>query len=193
MVAIVLIRSRRRTDFTRFGTMSVIGVIALVGAIGVATQLDQVSDLLDQRANLDQGYDEGPDGRFGGQEKARALIVEHPFGIGTHTFRDTYHHEEPHNVYLSMFLNAGLLGGMLYIVSVVATLYLGFRNAFRNTRLQGPAIIAVASFAGLAFEGFVIDSDHWRHFFLMAALIWGIADAAPVLVDPRRRQGDVAT
>ncbi len=193
MVAIVLIRSRRRTYFTRFGTMSVIGVIALVGAIGVATQLDQVSDLLDQRANLDQGYDEGPDGRFGGQEKARALIVEHPFGIGTHTFRDTYHHEEPHNVYLSMFLNAGWLGGMLYIVSVVATLYLGFRNAFRNTRLQGPAIIAVASFAGLAFEGFVIDSDHWRHFFLMAALIWGIADAAPVLVDPRRRQGDVAT
>ncbi len=137
MVAIILIRSRRRTDFTRFGTMSVIGVIALVGAIGVATQLDQVSDLLDQRANLDQGYDEGPDGRFGGQEKARALIVEHPFGIGTHTFRDTYHHEEPHNVYLSMFLNAGWLGGMLYIVSVVATLYLGFRNAFRNTRLQG--------------------------------------------------------
>ncbi len=192
MVAIILIRSRRRTDFTRLGMMSVIGVVALAGAIGVATQLDQVRDLLDQRANLDQGYDEGPDGRFGGQEKARALIVEHPFGIGTHTFRDTYHHEEAHNVYLSMFLNAGWLGGMLYIVSVVGTLYLGFRNAFRNTRLQGPAVIAAASFAGLAFEGFVIDSDHWRHFFLMAGLICGIADAAPVLVDTRRRQGDVA-
>jgi O-antigen ligase len=191
MIGIILIRSRRRSDFTRFWTMSIIGAVALACAIGVATQLDQVRDLLDQRANLDQGYDEGPDGRFGGQAKARALILEHPFGIGTHTFRDTYHHEEPHNVYLSMFLNAGWLGGMLYIVSVLGTLYVGFRNAFRNTRLQGPAVIAVASFAGLAFEGFVIDNDHWRHFFLMAGLIWGIADAAQVPVESRWRRDDV--
>ena len=137
-----------------------------MSALAVATQLDQVRDLLGQRANLDQSYDEGPNGRFGGQQKARALIVEHPFGIGTHTFRDTYHHEEPHNVYLTQFLNAGWLGGMIYIMTVTATLYLGFRTALQRTRLQGPAVIAFASFAGLAFEGFVIDSDHWRHFFL---------------------------
>jgi O-antigen ligase len=185
-----LIRSRRRTDFSRFGSVGVIGAVAMLAAVGVATQLDQVRDLLEQRANLDQSYDEGPDGRFGGQQKARALILEHPFGIGTHTFRDTYHHEEPHNVYLSMFLNAGWLGGLFYIVSVLTTLCLGFRSALQNNRLQGAAVIAVASFAGLVFESFVIDSDHWRHFFIMAGLIWGIADAAPVDVDPSRRAGD---
>jgi O-antigen ligase len=191
VVAIVLIGSRRRTDYLRFATVRVVGVVALVVAIGLATQLDdQVHDLLAERANLDQSYDEGPDGRFGGQQKARALIVEHPFGIGTHTFRDTYHHEEPHNVYLSMFLNAGWLGGVLYIVSVLTTLYLGFRSAMQNGRLQGAAVVAVASFAGLAFESFVIDSDHWRHFFLMAGLIWGIADAVPVAIDPSRRRDD---
>jgi O-antigen ligase len=190
VVAIVLLRSRRRTDFLRFGTVGVVGVVALMAAIGAATQLDQVRGLMEQRANLDQSYDEGPDGRFGGQQKARALIVEHPFGIGTHTFRDTYHHEEPHNVYLSMFLNAGWIGGLLYIVSVVTTLCLGLRSAMQSGSLQGPAVIAAASFAGLAFEGFVIDSDHWRHFFIMAGLIWGIADALPVSLDPSRRQGD---
>jgi hypothetical protein len=90
-----------------------------------------------------------------------------------------------------MFLNAGWLGGMIYVLSVVATLFLGFRTAIQRTRLQGPAVIAFASFAGLAFEGFVIDTDHWRHFFLMAALIWGLADATPPVSDTRRRADDV--
>ena len=191
VIAIVLIGSRRRTDYLRFATFGVVGIVALITAVGVATQLDgQIQDLLEQRANLDQSYDEGPEGRFGGQQKARALIVEHPFGIGTYTFRDTYHHEEAHNVYLTIFLDAGWLGGLLYIISVVTTLFLGFRMAMQPGRLQGPAVIAVASFAGLAFEGLVIDTDHWRHFFIMAGIIWGIADALPVPIDQTRRRDD---
>lgn len=191
LIGIVLFRSRRSSDFNRFGKVAIIGFVGLMSALAVATQIDQVRDLLSQRANLDQSYDEGPNGRFGGQQKARALIVEHPFGIGTHTFRDTYHHEEPHNVYLTQFLNAGWLGGLIYIMTVAATLYLGFRTALQRTRLQGPAVIAFASFAGLAFEGFVIDSDHWRHFFLMAGLIWGLADATPAASDLRQRADDI--
>ena len=62
--------------------------------------------------------------------------------------------------------------------------------AMQSGRLQGPAVIAVASFTGLAFEGLVIDSDHWRHFYIMAGLIWGIADAWPVPVDLTRRRDD---
>jgi hypothetical protein len=26
-------------------------------------------------------------------------------------------------------------------------------------------------------EGFVIDTDHWRHFFLLLGMIWGLAAA----------------
>ena len=192
VVCVALLRSRRKTDFRRFGGVGAAGVIALLLGVGIATQFEQVRGLLEQRANLDQSYDQGPDGRFGGQQKARALILEHPFGIGTHTFRDTYHHEEPHNVYLSMFLNAGWLGGMLYIVSVAMTLCIGHRAAVRNSRLQGPALVAFAAFAGLAFEGFVIDSDHWRHMFIMMGLIWGIADSIPLETSSERREGDAA-
>jgi hypothetical protein len=89
-----------------------------------------------------------------------------------------------------MFLNAGWMGGVLYVISVFVTLYLGFRSAMRPGPLQGPALIAAASFAGLAFESLVIDSDHWRHFFIVAGLIWGIADAAPAVIDRSRRRGD---
>ena len=27
----------------------------------------------------------------------------------------------------------------------------------------------------MAVEGLVIDSDHWRHFYLIMAMIWGMA------------------
>ena len=190
LIAVALLRSRRRTDFQRFGLVGAVSVAGLMLALGIATQLPQVRELLEQRANLDQSYDQGPDGRFGGQEKARRLIIDNPFGIGTHTFRDTYHHEEPHNVYLSMFLNAGWIGGLLFIISIVMTLSIGLQSAILNTTLQGPATIAFASFAGLAFESYVIDTDHWRHLFILAALVWGIADAQKLSPDSSRRLTD---
>ena len=190
VIGVVLLRSRRKSDFRRFGLVGAIGFAGLLLAVGAATQSPQVRELLEQRANLDQSYDQGPDGRFGGQQKARRLILENPFGIGTHTFRDTYHHEEPHNVYLSMFLNAGWIGGLIFLASVAMTLSIGLQNAIPNTRLQGPATIAFASFAGLAFESYVIDTDHWRHLFVLAALVWGIADARRITPDGSRRQAD---
>jgi hypothetical protein len=54
-------------------------------------------------------------------------------------------------------------------------------------------LILTASFAGLAFEGYVIDSDHWRSFFILMGCIWGLADAAPVTADQSRRADDPQT
>ena len=185
---ISLVMSRRQSDVQRFMIVAALGTAALIGSLSAALQIDAVRNLMDQRANLDQSYDSGPEGRFGGQEKAKKLILDNPFGIGTHTFRETYHHEEPHNVYLSMFLNAGWIGGLIYIISVLATLFVGLRGAFRPTALQGPFLIASAAFAGLVVEGFIIDSDHWRHFFIFMGLIWGLADAElPAFAGARRR------
>ena len=115
LVWVLVVRSRRRADFYRLGTAGMLGAIGLAASLMLVLQIDSVRSLLEQRASLDQSYDVGPEGRFGGQEKARQLILDHPLGIGTHTFRDVHHHEEPHNVYLSMFLNAGWIGGLLYI------------------------------------------------------------------------------
>lgn len=187
---ITFVRSRRKSDFRRFAGVAVIGTVGLLAAIAAALQVEQVRDLLEQRASLDQSYDVGPEGRFGGQEKARQLILENPLGIGTHTFREVYHHEEPHNVFLSMFLNAGWLGGLLYIVSVVATVAIGLWLSMRNGVLQGSLIVATAAFTAVAFEGIIIDSDHWRHFFLIMGCVWGLADAGRPWVDPSRRRTD---
>jgi O-antigen ligase len=189
-VWLALVTTRRATDHRRFIAMTVLGAIALAATIGGALRLEAVESLFAERASLGQSYDEGPDGRFGGQAKAVGLILEHPFGIGTHTFRDTYHPEEAHNVYLSQFLNAGWAGGMLYMISVFGTLAAGVYALRRRTALQGPLVIATAAFAGAVFEGFVIDTDHWRHFFILMALVWGLVDADPPVADPRRRADD---
>jgi O-antigen ligase len=174
---LLLVTSRRQVEFKRFIVMSALGTIGMVVAVIGILQIDSVSALLTERATLDQSYDSGPEGRFGGQAKAMGLILEHPFGIGTHTFRDTYHPEEAHNIYLSTFMNAGWLGGLLYVISVTATVFAGFRGVMRATPLQGPFIVVTAAFTGLVLEGFVIDTDHWRHFFILMGCIWGLADA----------------
>jgi len=185
MAWVLFVRSRRRSDFKRFGLVALIGTAGVLIAFGAAMQIDEVRKLLEERASLDQSYDQGPEGRFGGQDKARNLILENPLGIGTNTFREVYHHEEPHNVYLSMFLNAGWIGGLAYVLSVAATLFAGLKLSFRSSALQGPLLVSTAAFAAMAFEGAIIDSDHWRHFFIVMACVWGLVDATA----PRPRSG----
>lgn len=158
--------------------LSATGVLVIAASIVVALQFDTVSDLLAQRASLTQSYDVGPEGRFGGQQKAIDLIAAFPFGIGAQQFTPVFHHEEVHNVYLSILLNAGWLGGGMYWIIVALTLGLGFRQCLRATPARPLFLIAYAAFAATALEGWIIDSDHWRSFYTLMAIIWGLM-AAP--------------
>jgi len=179
LIAGACVTARHGRDLMRLALFVIIGSATTLATLLALTQVEEVRSLLEHRASLDQSYDSGPDGRFGGQAKALRLILDHPLGIGTHTFRDIYHREEPHNVYLSMFLNAGWLGGLLYVVAVAATLVAGLRRSLEPTAVQGPMLVVTAAFAGFIAEGFVIDTDHWRSFFILMGCLWGLADAPP--------------
>lgn len=177
---LVLISSTSPLKRLKIAGLAAAGLaIAAVGIIA-ALQIDSVANLLGERASLTQSYDVGPEGRFGGQEKAIGLILEHPAGIGAQQFASVYHHEEVHNVYLSMFLNAGWLGGALYGAIVMLTLALGARHLFKPSPTQPLFQIAYVCFLAIALEGFIIDTDHWRHFYVLLALIWGLMAAATV-------------
>ncbi len=149
------------------------GLIAAL-AMAAALQADAVSSLFSVRAELVQGYDSGPEGRFGGQEKAADLLLAAPLGIGALQFSAAYHHEDVHNVYLSMFLNTGWAGGLAYAAIVALTLGLGFARALKATPARAIFLVAYASLLGVAVEGLIIDTDHWRHFYLLLALVWGL-------------------
>lgn len=203
--------ARSNADRLKLSALILLGSIVIGLVFAVALQSDSVASFLGERAALTQAYDEGPEGRFGGQEKAFALILENPFGIGSHQFSPLFHHEEPHNVYLSMLLNTGWIGGGLYFLIAVGTLALGFGHALKNTKTQNLFFIVYASLAANILEGALIDTDHWRHMYLLMGCVWGlmagdrrlirtariVADHRPylmqqlVLVPPARRQGRI--
>lgn len=164
----------------KIALLALLGTGLAAAAVAGTLQDERVLALVSERASATQSYDVGPEGRFGGQEKATALILEHPLGIGAAQFAPFYHHEEAHNVYLSMTLATGWTGSAIYIFMVLATLVLGFKQCFKRTPWQPLAVIAFAAFAANAAEGIIIDSDHWRHFWLLMAMIWGSATAGHV-------------
>jgi hypothetical protein len=157
--------------------LALTGGLAGAALTAGALQLDGVADLAAERTALMQNYDEGPEGRFGGQERAARLAVQYPFGIGAQQFVPHYHHEEPHNVYLAMFLNAGWLGGLLFLGLLAATAWHGAGHALRHGGAQPLFLVAYAALLGTLTEGLVIDIDHWRHFYLLLALVWGMMAA----------------
>ena len=172
--------------------LKIVGLLALgcvmaAGVIVAAASSDQIADILSQRATLDQSYDTGSEGRFGGQEKAAGLVVENPLGIGAQEFAARHHPEEAHNVYLTMLMSAGWLGGGTYLVIVALTLVLGLRHALTASATRPLFLVAYAAFAATAFEGMVIDTDHWRHFYVLLAIVWGLMTASAAAPSIARR------
>lgn len=166
---------------------TLIVILALFAlALGLAWGLsyEKVADLFEQRAQLEQSYDRGVFGRFAGQLKAISVIMAEPLGIGSGEF-ERYHPEQPHNVYLNIFLNAGWAGGFAYLILVLVTMGRSVTLALRSGPVQPLAIALCATFAGLIGEGFFVDTDHWRHFYMIMGLIWGAAAAG----DRRNRPG----
>ena len=151
-----------RTNWLRFKLLAMVSILAILGLglVAVAVESDSVGKLFDQRASVTQSYDEGPEGRFGGQEKAIGYVLSNPLGLGALQFGGILHSEQPHNVYISQFLNGGWIGGCLYIVLIAASLALGLRAAL-GRRWEAPLLpVALAAFAGHAVEGMVVETDH---------------------------------
>ena len=190
MSLIAFARTRRKSDRIRLTAYAVIGILAIAVTFTALLQIPKVGDLMRERASLTQSYDEGPEGRFGGQSKAIQLVLDNPLGIGTHTFSRVHHHEQVHNVYLTMFQYSGWIGGFLFIASMLTTFTVGLIKAMHPSDLQGALAVSVAALAGLIVESLIIDSDHWRHFYIVLGLIWGLSDTVPTQIPSARRWYD---
>jgi|GEM_PF-249214 len=169
--------------------LALAGLLLAANMVTAALQSDRVSQLYSVRASLHQSYDYGPDGRFAGHDKARAIILETPFGFGAKTFTRHIHPEDVHNVYLSLFLSAGWLGGFLYVFIIALSAVYGLRHGFRRCPTQPLFLLIYAAFIGNIAQGLFIDSDHWRHFYLLLGMLWGLMAAtgkAPALSPPQQ-------
>ena len=161
-------------DRSRMILLAVIGAGVLLVALVGLLSIESVRSLFLQRFSLNQTYDSGSTGRFARQAYALELAITHPFGIGPLEFRNMRIVEEPHDTYVKALLTYGWGGGLAYFALVWMTLKKGFVAMLKPSPNRLLMIPLVATFIPLAVESAIIDTDHWRHFFLLVGMIWGV-------------------
>lgn len=160
----------------RLVAFSVVASLAVAGLLIGLLAVGNVGTVFKERASLTQSYDTGAGGRFGNQKKSVNELLERPNGFGPLQFRTRYTND-PHQVYLNAFASYGWLGGVSYLALVIITLAIGLRTVFVATPWQPYFIPVMATYTGVAIEGLIIDTDHWRHYYLLLGLVWGFAVA----------------
>lgn len=176
MMALLMLTAPTPRARMRLTVFAFAGVFVLAVGLVALMSIDSVREMFLQRAQAVQSYDVGQGGRFQLQEYALSSLLDYPLGMGPHEFARIYGLQQ-HNVYLQAFVVYGWIGGISYILLIVATLLVGLRAVMVRAPWQNALIVSFATFVGLAGEGAIIDTDHWRHFFLLLGLVWGLAAA----------------
>lgn len=161
----------------RIVLIAIAGVVAMALFIAALLSIDRVAELFVQRASLEQDYDVGHLGRFGRYLLGFQLALERPFGIGPLQFALIFP-EDPHNTFLNTFMSGGWLSGCFYLTLALTTLVAGLRFAFVKTPWQPVYLAVYSAFVGTQVESAIIDTDHWRHYFLLLGVLWGLMIAS---------------
>ena len=177
MLVLMVLTSRSQSQRSRIIVIALVTAVLAAALVAVLLSFDSVSNLFKQRASFDQSYDEGRFGRFGRHILGAEMALGLPFGIGPLQF-NRYFPEDTHNSYLNAFMSGGWLSGVCYPALVFVTAMTGFRYVFVRVPWQPTYLAIFAAFLGTVGEGFIIDTDHWRHFWLMLGTMWGMFVAA---------------
>jgi hypothetical protein len=163
----------------RIVILAVVGILALAGAIAFLLSIDQVRELFLDRFTLIKQYDTGERGRFGSQLNSIPILLERPLGFGPTFFRRVFLND-PHNVYLNAFAAYGWLGGVTYPLLIISSIAVGWRSMMTRTRIQHYAIAVWCPMVSTMVQGAQIDTDHWRHFYLLLGMNWGLYAATVI-------------
>jgi O-antigen ligase len=165
-------RERRRIVL-----VAILGTVALAAMLVVILSVPQVSELFQERASFTQEYDTGRFGRFGRHILGAELALDHPWGIGPLQF-SKYFPEDPHNSFLDSFMAGGWLSGTAYLGLILVTLIVGLQHVFVRTPWRAAYIAVYATYAAETGESYIIDVQHWRHYFMIIGVLWGLFAAA---------------
>ena len=177
MLAMMVLTSRSPSQRSRIIVMAIVAVLLAIALVAVLLSFDSIAQMFKQRASFDQSYDTGRFGRFGRHVLGAEMALGLPFGIGPLQF-NRYFPEDTHNSYLNAFMSGGWLSGVCYPAIVVVTSLIGFRYVFVRAPWQRTYLAIFAAFLGTVGESFIIDTDHWRHFWMMLGAMWGMFVAA---------------
>jgi hypothetical protein len=173
MLFFSFVTTRSNVDRLRIIAFAVLAALALAAFIAALLSIDAVADLFKDRASLVKSYDTGHLGRFGRHILGGLMIFDHPLGVGPLQF-SRYFPEDPHNSFLDAFMAGGWLGGFTFLALVMVTVVRGFRHVFARTPWQPIYIAVYAAFLGEVGESYIIDVQHWRHYYMIMGMVWGM-------------------
>jgi hypothetical protein len=171
VMSMTFITSRSASERARLLLIAFLGALVIALLVAALLSVGKVADLFSARASLELEYDAGHFGRFGRYILAAEVALDHPFGVGPLQFTRP---EAPHNVYLNSFMSGGWLSGFAYFTLTAITVVMGLRYAFIATPWRATYHAVYAAYLGVVFESVIIDSDHWRHYFLILGVLWGL-------------------
>ena len=173
---LVFMNERRSLPRLKLLGLLALAILALILMLIAALSIDSVADMFSQRAKLMQDYDSARNGRFSRWSLGFTLVTEAPFGIGLGTWSQIFPEDE-HNAYLKAFTTYGWFGGLSYITLVLWTLIKAFPLIVKPRPWQKYTLCVYVAFALHAGISLIIDSDHWRHYFLLLGVLWAIIAA----------------
>jgi O-antigen ligase len=167
LVTVFLVLALRRGGGRR--ALVVLSVILFaLATVASALVLTGSTGFLQQRAHL-QSYDVE---RFSAQALGIREGERYPFGIGPGQF-DVVSTVSAHSTYVRAFAEEGLPGLLTLLVLIFATLLFAVRNVLRGVDTYGIGSAALlGAWLGLVANSLFVDTLHWRHLWLVAALIW---------------------
>jgi hypothetical protein len=105
------------------------------------------------------------------------MALERPLGIGPLQFTKFFP-EDTHNSFLNAFMSGGWIAGICFPALVFITVIMGFKLIFVRVPWQRTYLAVFSAFFGTVCEAFIIDIDHWRHFWMMLGAMWAMFAAA---------------
>jgi hypothetical protein len=167
LTMMVLVYSFRRGS-GRAAARAVAVVLVACVALGAVVSSTGSLTFLEQRAH-EQSYDKS---RFAGQSESVKWALAQPFGIGPGQF-ERKAHIAAHSIYARALAEEGIPGLVILVLLLLTTLYWAGQNAIlgRDTYGIGSAAL-LGAWVGVLLNSFFVDTLHWRHLWLLAALIW---------------------
>jgi O-antigen ligase len=167
--------------------------LVVVGALAAIAVLSATGSIhfLDERASV-QHYDNQ---RFGAQKFGIDYAEHHPLGAGPGQF-DVISPISAHSTYVRVLVEQGFLGLAILVAIILVTVVLAVRNCTLGRSTYGIGAGALlGAWCGALANSFFVDTLHWRHLWLVAALIWAGAmrgaprpDPAMEPIEPPRRE-----
>jgi O-Antigen ligase len=170
----------------RIVVLSIVGLVAVAILLAIALSIPSIREVFEVRASLNQYYDVGETGRFGDQLRSLPMLLDLPFGFGPLQYRNHFQGTDPHDVYINAFASYGWIGGLFFAAFTVATVYIGWRLVFQRTPFQTEAIAVWSCLFVQILQGFQIDTDHWRHLFLLMGATFGLAAVSRIYLQKHR-------